>query len=135
MAKKLGETTKLINALRSQAQAAGTLNGPVIDRLGFDDAKLIVLAGAVSGAPTAQTLDGKIQHGTKADGTDMVDVTGLAINQITAANTDRELIINLAGLKQYIRHVSTAGFTGGTAPTIQAAAVIALGGAREVPVS
>lgn len=134
MSKKLGESTKLVNVLRPQAQAAGAVNGVVIDRLGYEDAKLIVSAGAVAGAPTAQTLDGKIQHGDQADGSDMADA-GFAIAQITAANADKELIVDLAGLKRYIRFVSTAGFTGGTTPTILASATIALGGAKEIPVS
>lgn len=135
MSKKLGENIKLICALRPQALSAGTLNGPVIDRLGFEDAVLVVSSGAVSGSPTAQTLDAKIQHGSAADGSDMVDVSGLAITQITAANTDRQLDIDLVGLKRYIRVVVTAGFTEGTTPTIQASASLALGAAKEAPVS
>lgn len=135
MSKKLGEAIKQVCALRPQALAAGVVNGPVIDRLGFEDAVLIVSSGAVSGTPTAQTLDARIQHGNAADGSDMVDVTGLTITQITVADTDRQLDIDLLPLKRYIRVVVTAGFTGGTSPTIQASASIALGAAKEVPVS
>ncbi len=135
MPKKLGESIKQVCALRPQALAAGNVNGPVIDRLGFEDAVLIVSSGVVSGAPTAQTLDARIQHGNAADGSDMADVSGLVITQITAANTDRQLDIDLLPLKRYIRVVATAAFTGGTSPTIQASATIALGAAKEAPVS
>lgn len=135
MPKKLGEAIKQVCALRPQALAAGSVNGPVIDRLGFEDAVLVVSSGAISGAPSAQALDGKIQHGSAADGSDMADVSGLTIAQITAANTDKQLDIDLLPLKRYIRFVATAGFTGGTTPTILASATIALGAAKEGPVA
>jgi len=135
MSYKLGDNTKLVCALRPQALSAGSVNGEIIDRLGYEDAVLIVSSGAVSGAPTAQTLDGKIQHGDASDGSDMADVSGLTITQITAANSDQQLDIDLVPLKRYIRFVPTAGFTDGTTPTILATASIALGAAKEAPIS
>jgi len=94
MSLKLHQSVKLQPAIRPQAAAAGTVNGLSIDRLGFEDAVLLVSAGAVAGAPTAQTVDVKIQD--SADGTTWVDVAGLAVEQITAGDTSKELGINLS---------------------------------------
>lgn len=118
-------------------QAAGALNGAAINRQGLNSAVLITESGAVAGAPSAQTLDAKIQD--SADGS-----TGWAdflpagagsgsITQITAANSIARKRVNLMTAKQFIRVVQTAGFTAGTAPTIGAASVVVLGGADEEP--
>jgi len=132
MSLKLHQSVKLQPAIRPQAAAAGTVNGLSIDRLGFEDAVLLVSAGAVAGAPTAQTVDVKIQD--SADGTTWVDVAGLAVEQITAGDTSKELGINLSPLRRYIRAVATVAFTGGTTPNIQLAVTIALGKSRVEPV-
>lgn len=132
MSKRLGEKTKLVAGIRAALQGAGTVDGLAVDRLGFEDAVLLVSTGAVAGAPTAQTVDAKIQD--SADGTTWADVAGLTIAQITAADTEQELDIDLTPLKRYIRVVATITFTGGTTPTIGLFAGFALGGAKEEPV-
>ena len=132
MSLRLHQGIKFQPAIRPQTAAAGTINGLAIDRLGFEDAALIVSVGAVTGAPTAQTVDVKVQD--SADGTTWADVEGLAVEQITAGDTYKELDINLSPLRRYIRAVATVAFTGGTAPTIQLATDIALGKNRVEPV-
>ncbi|MBW2672139.1 MAG: hypothetical protein JRD89_01825 [Deltaproteobacteria bacterium] len=132
MSLKLHQSVKFQPAIRPQAAAAGTVNGLSIDRLGFEDAVLLVSVGAVSGGPTAQTVDVKIQD--SADGTTWADVPGLTVEQITAGDTYKELGINLSPLRRYIRAVATVAFTEGTTPTIQLAVDIALGKSRVEPV-
>ena len=132
MSLKLHQSVRLQPAIRPQAATAGVVNGLSVDRLGFEDAVLMVSVGAVAGAPTAQTVDVKIQD--SADGTTWADVAGLTVEQITAADTSKELGINLSPLRRYIRAVVTVAFTGGTTPNIQLAVDIALGKSRVEPV-
>lgn len=132
MSLKLHQSVRLQPAIRPQAAAAGAVNGLSVDRLGFEDAVLMVSVGAVAGSPTAQTVDVKVQD--SADGTTWADVAGLTVEQITAADTSKDLGINLSPLRRYIRAVATVAFTGGTTPNIQLAVDIALGKSRVEPV-
>jgi len=132
MSLKLHQSVRLQPAIRPQAAAAGAVNGLSVDRLGFEDAVLMVSVGAVAGSPTAQTVDVKVQD--SADGTTWADVAGLTVEQITAADTSKDLGINLSPLRRYIRAVATVAFTGGTTPNIQLAVAIALGKSRVEPV-
>lgn len=123
---------KGVRGIAPAAAAAGVTNGPAIDRLGFQSGVLLVDAGAVTGAPSAQTLDAKIQD--SADGAaGWTDVPGLAIQQITAPDIQRELSLDLTGTRRFIRVVQTVAFTGGTTPTLLASAAVVLGGAVNKP--
>jgi hypothetical protein len=120
------------------AQAAGTIEGVVIDRItstttqptgvvaytAANNAAGVYLSGnvqaevgAASGAPTSFTVDVKLQHGDKADGTDMADA-GIALTQLSADNTNTAKDIDMVGLKRYIRAVATVAFVDGTTPKI-----------------
>lgn len=110
------------------------INGAAIDRLGFQSAVLQVANGAAAGAPTSYTVDAKLQE--SADGsTGWTDISGAAITQITADNSDEYVDVNLAGAKRYIRVVATTAFVGGTSPTVPVAATVVLDGAAEKPVA
>jgi len=129
----IGSYIKALAGFSPQAAAAGTINGAAIDRAGFQSAVLHGRTGAVTGTPTAQTYDLKLQE--SADGsTGWTDIAGAAIAQIAAANTEAEVNVNLAGAKRYIRVVGTVTFTGGTTPTLQVASTLVLGGASKLPV-
>lgn len=117
--------------------SAGTRNGAAIDRQSFHSGLLVAKSGAIAGAPTAQTLDAKIQDSDdgstnwndyKPDGTNVA-----AITQITAANTIARKAFNLMRAKRFIRVVEIVAFTGGTTPTIGAEETVVLGGAHEQP--
>jgi hypothetical protein len=123
----IGSQIKNVTGVAPQAAAAGTINGPAIDRRGLNSCVLFVTAGAATGAPTALTLDSKLQD--SADGsTGWADLSGAAITQIVAASTDKQVDVNLKGAKAYIRVVQTTGFTGGTTPTLNQGATVTLGG-------
>lgn len=134
MSLSLYEKAKLTSGIAPAAQAAGDANGTVIDRLGFWDAIIHLNVGAATGTPTAQGVALKLQHGTKSDGTDMVDVIGATIAALDADNKEAVLGVNLNPLKQYIRAVVTTTFTAGTTPKIPVAVTVALGGANVQPV-
>jgi len=132
MERNIGQYIALTKAINPTNASAGTINGASVDRSGYLSAVLHVACGAASGTPTAQTVDAKIQE--SADGSSWSDVSGAAITQITADNSEQELNLNLSGRKQYIRAVVTVAFTGGTSPAIPVAATLALGGAVSKPV-
>jgi len=134
MAKKLGESTKVLAGLNPVALAAGSVNGLVIDRLGFEDAKVHLKVGAATGSPTAQGVSLKMQAGDASDGSDMADVSGDTIAALTTDNAEGNLNVDLSGYKRYLRVVATVTFTGGTTPAIPVAVTVALGNAREIPI-
>lgn len=125
-----GAAKKTINPANAPA---GTITGSAIDRQGFLSAIFHVACGAASGSPTARTVDAKLQD--SADGsTGWADISGAAIAQITADNSEQEINVDLSGVKRYIRAVVTVGFTGGTSPAIPVAATVVPGGADALPV-
>lgn len=102
--------------------------GAVIDRAGFLSGKLAVQVGEPTGTPDSFSVAAKLQHGDAADGSDMDDLDGAAIEAITEDGGIAEVDVNLNGAKRYVRAVVTPSFTGGTAPAIPVAAQVLLGG-------
>lgn len=134
MSKKLGESTKVVAGLNPVGLAAGSVNGLIIDRLGFDDAKVHLKVGAATGTPTAQGVSLKMQTGDASDGSDMADVANDTIAALTADNAEGSLNVDLSGYKRYLRVVATVTFTGGTTPAIPVSVAVALGGSNVIPV-
>lgn len=134
----IGAYVKTLKGTPPLASSGGTVNGAWIDRRGYMSCVLQASTGAVTGAPTAQTLDAKLQHADDASGTNSADfVPGAAgsgaIAQITVANGEAEKDIDLTGAKPFIRVVDTVAFTGGTTPTLGKATTLVLGGAVKQP--
>jgi len=93
--------------IRPQVQAAGTVNGEIIDTRGFDAATLMIAAGTVT---AAGVVNYKIQHGEQAGGGDMADVVVAddqtqALTAPLAQNTVQH--VGYRGSKRYVRAVST----------------------------
>lgn len=130
----IGALLKVLKGINPVASAAAVINGSAIDRSGFQSCVLSGQAGAAAGAPTARTVDFKLQE--SADGsTNWADISGAAVTTIIADNGEAHVNVNLAGVKKFIRIVATVTFTGGTTPTIPVAATVALGGAVTKPTS
>jgi len=129
----IGAYIKGASTVSPQASAAGAVNGSWIDRLNYQSCMLIVQSGAVTGTPTTQTLDSKLQSADDNSGTNAADITGAAITQITTVNGFGTVSVDLLGARRWIRAVNTPGFTGGTSPTLQHAAQIVLGGGQVLP--
>jgi hypothetical protein len=99
--------------LAPQSLGSGATTGSVIDLISGDGRCFAIqMAGAVGG--TSPTLDGKIQEGTKSDGSDMADVTGATFTQVTAANNTQAITFDRT--KRYVRYVGTIGGT--STPTV-----------------
>ena len=107
--------------------AAGTRNGAAIDRLGYFSCTLFAQAGAEEGSPSARTLDVKLQESDDGS-TGWTDISGAAITQITAVNTQARKDVNLRGVKRYIRAVEVVAFTAGTSPKLNSVCQVILGG-------
>lgn len=136
-----GAEIKLVTGIAPAANAAGTVTGANgttgVDRLGANFAVVEVQTGAVTGAPTTQTLDVKIQH-SDAIGSGFVDyvpgaVGSGAVAQLTAVQTRKRKTIDLRGAKRYVRLSSTTAFTGGTSPTLFSVSTLILGGFDVLP--
>ncbi len=110
--------------------AAGTRNGTAIDRkpagsnVEMDSCRLTVQTGTLTGAPSAQTVDVKLQD--SADGsTGWADLDpAAAITQIVAADIIEHVDVDLAGAKQFVRVVEVVALTGGSTPSIIASSTI-----------
>jgi len=122
---QLGNEIKVVRAIAPQVSSGGNITGATIDRSDFYSATLFVDVGTASGSPTSLTVDCKLQESD--DGTTFADIQGATISQITAANKQAELDINLNGRKKYIRAVATVAFSGGTSPTVPVSAVVVQG--------
>ena len=139
---KLGHLFKSITGTVPAAASAGTRNGTAINRRQngaiAQGCTLFVSSGAETGAPSARTLDAKIQD--SADGsTNWADyippdqTTVAAAPQIVAASSSSEVDVNLAGAKAYIRVVEVLAFTAGTTPTLGAQSSVSLYGFDRTP--
>lgn len=128
-----GDYVKLQKAIDPEDSAAATITGAAIDRTGFNSCVLHAAAGAASGAPSAQTVDAKIQDSATSGGS-FVDLPGAAITTIVADDSDAEVDVDLSGAKAFIKVVVVVGFTGGTTPAIPVASTLALGGSEVEPI-
>lgn len=167
MFNRILQRLKMLPAINPQAiQTAGTINGTTIDRYApvptqptsitaytavndsagiYNTAVVGVATGVSTGAPTAQSVTYKLQHGTLANGSDMVDVPASAyvdsngssatVSPITADSSNSYIGVNLEGLNRYIRVVAVLAFTGGTSPAQFVGAFVSLGDAINSPIS
>jgi hypothetical protein len=131
--KHIGAQISAAPSLAPANSAAGTRNGSSIDHTGYGSCVLLHTCAAVTGAPSAQTIDVKLQD--SADGTTFADVVGAALpSKTTGTAESREKNIDLSGLRQFVRVVEIMAFTGGTTPAVISAPVLILGGPDKLPV-
>jgi hypothetical protein len=133
----IGSYVVPVTSVFPESAAAGTINGASIDRSVHNMPNSCVLhqvVGAESGAPSAASVQTKLQH--SPDNSTWSDYTiGTTIQEtagLTAANTENTAAIDLGGAYRFIRAVAIVSFTGGTSPAILVAADIILGGEREL---
>jgi hypothetical protein len=93
------------------AARTATFNSAGFDTKDFLGRALIIQhMGAVSG--TTPTLNGKIQDSD--DNSTFADVSGATFTEVTATDQNRELSLNLDGVRRYIRYTGTIA---GTTPS------------------
>lgn len=125
----VAELTRVVTALAPENSAAGTTDGAAIDGSGFRSAELFVHTGAVSGSPTAVSVQVKLQESD--DASTWSDIAG-ATATLSGANQSGSVAVHSI-TKRYLRAVRTVSFTGGTSPAVLNAAVVVLGDARVRP--
>jgi hypothetical protein len=132
----IGAFIKSLVGVAPKNSGSATTDGAAIDRMTYGMAGSCVLhhaCGAATGAPSAQTVDSKIQD--SADGsTGWADVTGGAATQLTADSTQAEKDVDLSSAKRYIRVRTVVALTAGTTPALPVAATVTLGGSDTNPV-
>ena len=128
----VGSYIKPVVGVKPTDDTGTVINGAAIDRTGFESCVLHVATGVATGAPTAQTLDAKLQDSDTSGGT-FVDIVGAAITQIAADDGVAEVDVDLSIAKAFIRVVQTMVLTAGTTPRWPVKSDVILGGAVEVP--
>ncbi len=127
----IGGQIKGVTGVAPAANAAGTVNGAAIDRMGYQSCTVVAMTGLDTGTPTTRSATVKLQD--SADGsTGWNDLTGASV-AVSAVSSVGEVDVNLAIAKRYIRVVTTTAFTAGTSPTLFSAAAVVLGGADKLP--
>ena len=123
----LHQFLKAVTGLVADNHAAGTVNGPGIDRRGFEEA-LVVLNSGANG--TGGTVNVKVQE--SEDDTNWDDIAGAAFAEITEANDNTVYVgrLNLVVRKRYLRLVATVGVA-----ACDLGAEVVLGAAKQLPVA
>jgi len=133
----LQEQLKNVVAIRPIASTGAVHTGPSIDRRRNNVAVFFIQGGAVTGAPTGQTADFKIQEGDTSGGSfaDAVagQIGGVAIAQQVADDFGVELLVDMRGMKDFVKGILTTTLTAGTSPTWPVSASAVLGAASELP--
>lgn len=129
----IGAYIKAVIGTVPLANTGTVVNGAAIDRLGFESCVLHTAGGSVTGSPTAQTLDSKLQDSILSGGP-WADISpAVATTQLTADDTEAQVDADLSGVRRFIRVVQTVTLTAGTSPTWPVSSNVILGGASEVP--
>lgn len=86
-----------------------TFTGTAIDISQYQGVLKAILDSGAGGA--AATLDGKIQTGDAADGSDAADVSGAVFTQVGNAAAKSAIGVDTRACKKYIRFVGTIAGT------------------------
>lgn len=128
----------VVRPIEQVAASAFSVVGTAVDLQNYESFVWEVTTGALTGSPSAQTVDAKLQH--SEDNSTWADVAAgpsnpaVAITQITAANSDRRVEIDRRPLRRYVRALFTVAFTDGSTPKIGLASHITAGDATIKPV-
>lgn len=128
-----GKSIKTPEVHAENADADGNIDSAVVDRLGYDAARVAVGVGAPTGSPTALTASLVIQHGDASDGSDMADFETVAEAASVLAGGVLDGAVNLRTAKRYVRVRSAIAFTGGSSPAADVGLACTLAGADELP--
>lgn len=128
----MGAYLKMVAGHSPIDSVAAVINGAAIERTDYKSCKLHAACGLASSTPTTQSVISKLQQSVDGS-TGWTDVTGAATTDMTADDGDESVDVDLGGVENYIRVVTTIAFTGGTTPAIDVQSAVVLGGAMELP--
>ena len=75
----LGDNVKTGLAIIPSDEGAGAVNGPVIDRLGYEGIVLCCMGGDSTGTHGGESITFKLQEGDESDLSDAADVSGATV--------------------------------------------------------
>jgi hypothetical protein len=135
--KYTGSEVKSLTAIMPQVASgeAAAINGPTIDRMGYQSAVVACQVGNSSGTPTRFGVTFKVQH--KSGESAWADIASQTYTfsgeTVATQNAIGEIDVDLRGCGRYVRCVATPTFTAGSTPLIQIGAIIVLGEAEVGP--
>lgn len=128
MMNNMAAYNKFVNGHNINTSQAATVNGTGFSRKGYNSCLLHAKLGAVSGTPDATSAIFKLQQSSDDGSTDAyADISGATFT-LTAANTENDVAVNLAGCEEYIRSVLVLSFTNGSTPSAYYDSDVVLGG-------
>lgn len=101
----LNAQVKLQRVMNATAVGTTTLNGAVVDTLGFEGVRFVAAFGAI----TDGTPDLKGQQGTLADGSDMADLAGSLLSLADTDDNDCVVLDIYRPRERYVRCVLVRG--------------------------
>lgn len=124
-------TIQPVQVIYNGQPLTASVNVPVV-WYAYRDVDLWVGVTALGGAPTAATIDVKIQHKHPREGSNWLDISSKAITQVTEATSlpsNQFIHLDETDLNsEDMRIVVTIAFTGGSSPswTVDMSAVLRL---------
>lgn len=140
-AQDINSGLKLAGGKVVTGQVAGNVDGPWLDRSGFDSASLLGMLGAATGGPATQSLKLQLFDADDIGGTGAAQVKPDGVNNavsVAGASADNgmtQLGVRFSNCRQFVKVRGVLAFTGGAGPTQQVALGMMLGGARNMPTS
>lgn len=128
----IGGYVNQVVGLEPQNTAAATVVGAGYDRTDVYSVAIGGAVGATTGSPTSFTVTFNVQESSDDGSADAYSNFGTTTVVASTADSVVELDLDLTGAEQWIRVQAVVAFVGGTAPTIDLAAVTTLGPARNL---
>ena len=137
--RNIGAHVRNYPSVRAVASTGATHNGVSVDRMpaesdeGYLSGVMVIDIGAATGAPTALTVNARLQD--SADGSAFADIatTVLATSTITAQTAGSALVemnFDASQVRRYLRAQIVTTLTAGTSPTIPVSGTLCMGGAQ-----
>jgi hypothetical protein len=121
------------------AQAPGNIDGPWIDRTGFESASALGILGTATGAPVTQSLTLQVFDADDGAGTNALPLkpdgshAAASVTGATASGAMTQLGVKFQNCRKWVKVRGVYANTGGATPKNDVAVALVLGGARETP--
>ena len=123
------------------AQAPGNIDGPWIDRTGFESASAIGMLGTATGGPATQSLTLQIFDADDGSGTNSAALKPDGVHacaSVTGATGNGQMTqlgVKFQNCRKWVKVRGVYANTGGATPKNDVAVALMLGGARNLPTS
>ncbi len=139
-------TSRAAGAVQATAGGAGDaaeVDGPYIDRIGFQSGKLVIAFQATLGDGETLSIGANLQDAVDAAGTGVADFEDALPSAVVATGPSgggtvhgtAELDVNLAGARPFVRAQFTPDLSRANTDVAIVSAALVLGGAERLPAS